>query len=311
MEFVIADSANNTATGLLNIIDTHDAVIATNAAATAQSVIVTIVDESSPHTSFSELITLPAGSTNIGTALNIATEMSFTNGHTYAISVEAGSTNTSAITISGLVIDGINIQSSSLTLGGSSPNAATYQLDAPSNLTQSETASLSSTTNHSLVYYLNESGGSTVSATNTTSSSLADFLNGGNNETVNNTTSNPSVMVYNPTDTYNGNGQDILRIDQGATGLFQNTSSAVNLTGNSTIHNIGEILLTDGPSTTGNTSNSGTTLTLAAQDVFDLTENSAHTATGNNNTLYVNGNSSDTVNIGTGWTNAGSSRKLH
>jgi len=316
IQFTVSDAANNSATAVLTVTNS-DQIVAANSSGSTQNVIVTIVDESNPHNSESLLAAInPTTGANIDTLLYNDPNLTFNVNDKFAVSIESASTNTAAITINNFSLDGVTLQNSPLTLNplsatGAGPFAETYVFQPANVINQAGTPSYQHTgttvtpPDATHVYSLFAQSNSPANGTISPGTPTDGFGNFENGDALTSTvamtaTSNglPSVMMFNAnpgvsaSDSYTGNGTDILQIDQGALGL----SASVNLTGNSQIHNISELLITDtSPSSTD------TTLTLSPSDVFDFTENAAHNATGNSNTLFINGGASDTAHIGTGW----------
>jgi hypothetical protein len=287
----------------------------TNTNVQDQGVILTFVDQATPQDSYARLFLLDAqgqeGNVNTDTGFNIDTD------EQYTVSVEHA-TGTKAIitdmTLEGVTIVGSgNVQldsdaegkpfafTSVITPSNSLDQPVTYSTDGDVKVGGSiDTTNDLTDPSSTAVNYL--WGGSDTDTL--TGGSGIDILNGGTGSDSLNGGAGNDILVYDPADSNvdGGTGFDTLRIDQGALSLFNGGDGLVDL--NSTnLHHIESLLITDDAASDPNI---GTTLTLTAQDVFNLTD-------GNDNpyVLYVNGNDGDTINLSgdstavSGWTDTG------
>ena len=302
-----------------------DVTMITNSNNVVQPVILTFVDQNDPHHAFSRLFALNSqgqqGTYTPDTGFDI-------NGsHNYVVGLEAASTDKvilTDLTIEGVPLFGQATGSGGGTFqmqldnggGGSLPTGlvALVQPNTPP-ATQALVAStdgsagddsggtMTDTTSSTVNYLYGADGNDTLNG-----SSGSEILNGGAGADSVLGGDGNDILVYDGADTMldGGLGIDVLRIDNGAMALFLDSTlnqAAVNLTGNTTIHGMEVLLITDDAE---GSASKGTTLTLTAQDVLNFTDDAI---AGINNlidhTLYVNGNTSDVVNIGTGWTDVG------
>jgi VCBS repeat-containing protein len=298
-----------------------DVTMITNTNNEVQPVILTFVDQIDPHLAFSRLFTLNAqgqqGTYTPDTGFDI------NNSHNYVVGLEAATSETKVI-LTKLAIEGVTLFSGGTFQmqldnggGGSLPTGlvalikpnnppATQTLTASTDGTAS-TDSLTDATDGTVNYLYGADGND-----NLTGSNGSEILNGGKGTDNVQGGGGNDILVYDKLDGNldGGSGIDVLRIDDGAIALFVDnqagglmTQASVDLTGKSFIHDVEVLLITDDAE---GSASKGTTLTLTANDVINFTDDAISGIDSLiNHTLYINGNTSDVVQIGNGWVSAG------
>jgi hypothetical protein len=304
----------------------------TNTNNKVQPVILTFVDQDDPTHAFSRLI--PLGAQGQQGTFTPDTGFNINDNHSYVVGVEAATSDTKVI-LTDLTIEGVPLFGQATGNGGGTIQmeldnkdssdggnlqtgitALIHPNDPPAEQAVTDSTdggagndSISDTTPSTVNYLYGADGIDTLLG-----SDGSEILNGGGGADNVSGGGGNDILVYDANDTNldGGAGIDVLRIDDGAMELFlnpQETQAQVDLRGVTSIHDMEVLLITDDAE---GSATKGTTLLLNAADVLNFTDDAIPGIDSNiNHTLYVNGNASDQVNMGTGWTDGGVSGDFH
>ncbi|MGH6931944.1 MAG: tandem-95 repeat protein, partial [Dongiaceae bacterium] len=321
-QYTIQDSDGDTSSANLTVSIPLDApihltgLLTTNTNSSDQALVVTFQDLSSPYNISATIYSMnvQGGGTGV-TDQYVGFNIDYSHDFLYA--VEAGQTssptniNVTQYQLEGVVTNGAGgADNWSLRYDNSGPgtrDTAITGIISPDDVTQpqgptsaadgnSTSQSLTDSTS-STVHYLFGAGGTDT----LTGSSGADMLNGGSGADEVSGGGGNDILVFDAVDAAisgattgfldGGAGSDVLRIDDGAIALFNNsllTSSTVDLRGLD-IRNIEVILITEELDRSGA---KGTTIRLDAADVINWSGDAM-----GNDTLYLVGSDGDTLQI--------------
>ncbi len=279
-----------------------DGSLTTNTNSNPQKVVMTFVDLLDPMNAYAKAFSLNGqGQTS---DLTQETGFAIQANKQYAVSLEQNESNIHKVNVTAsdklaFSLEGVTIitggndavtlaphgQNDGSGTGTGNPFAVTAIITPQSTLDQSTVVStdgtgagttLSDPSASQLNYLFGAGGNDTLNG-----GTGSDIMNGGLGSDSLNGGAGNDILVYDTLDTNldGGAGFDVLRLD-----------ASTNLIGKTTVHNIEALLITDDAVSSPT---AGSTVSLHASDVLNFTDN--------DNTLFVRGNTGDTLNIGTGW----------